>query len=264
MSKKTETIGARLKKVRNEKGLSLEEVYSKTRIHTRVLEAIEENRAEEVLSRVYIKSFLKEYTRCLGLDWDELEKTFLTKAEPVPVKIPEKTIPLPEPVQSLPLSKTKIDFKKFIPPLMRIGLVVFIIYLIGFIGGKLISGVKSLFNRPRAAAVAVVKEAKPVRKPEALETESSFKIIPADESLSLEVATTQDAWIEVKADGKTVFRRILRRNSKETWEAKDSMRLWLGKAEAVELSLNGQALPSPGGGVVKNIVLTREGMKVGN
>ena len=113
MNKKTETIGARLKKVRNEKGLSLEEVYSKTRIHTRVLEAIEENRAEEVLSRVYIKSFLKEYTRCLGLDWDELEKTFLTKAEPVPVKIPEKTIPLPEPVQSLPLSKTKIDFKKF-------------------------------------------------------------------------------------------------------------------------------------------------------
>ena len=55
-----ESPGARLKKIRLEKGISLEEVHKKTRIHLDLLKAIEEDSLIN-LSPVYTKGFLKIY-----------------------------------------------------------------------------------------------------------------------------------------------------------------------------------------------------------
>ena len=49
-----QNVGEKLKKARLEKGLSLDEVYRQTRIHLRVLEALEEDRAHNLLSFIYI------------------------------------------------------------------------------------------------------------------------------------------------------------------------------------------------------------------
>ncbi|MFH1245073.1 MAG: RodZ domain-containing protein [Candidatus Omnitrophota bacterium] len=61
-------IGEKLKKARLEKNISLDEVFKQTKIHPRVLAALEENQAEEQLSLIYIKSFIKSYAQYLGLD----------------------------------------------------------------------------------------------------------------------------------------------------------------------------------------------------
>lgn len=62
-----ESVGARLKKIRLEKGLSLEEVHKKTKIHLSILKAIEEDSLIK-LSPIYIKGFLKIYCKFLGVD----------------------------------------------------------------------------------------------------------------------------------------------------------------------------------------------------
>ena len=62
-----ETAGARLKKIRQERGLSLEDVQKKTKIHLNVLRAIEGDSISD-LSPIYLKGFIKIYCSYLGLD----------------------------------------------------------------------------------------------------------------------------------------------------------------------------------------------------
>ncbi len=62
-----ESAGARLKKLRLQKGLSLEEVHKQTKIHLDILKAIEEDSLVN-FSPVYIKGFLKIYCKFLGVD----------------------------------------------------------------------------------------------------------------------------------------------------------------------------------------------------
>ena len=62
-----EPIGEKLKKIRQTKGLSLEEVHKKTKIHINILKAIEGESLTN-LSPIYLKGFLKIYCNFLGLD----------------------------------------------------------------------------------------------------------------------------------------------------------------------------------------------------
>ena len=59
-----ESIGARLKKIRLEKGLTLEDAHKQTRIHLNILKAIEEDSLINI-SPIYIRGFLKNYFKFL-------------------------------------------------------------------------------------------------------------------------------------------------------------------------------------------------------
>lgn len=62
-----ESAGARLKKLRLERGFDLEEVQKKTKIHLNILRSIEEDNFINI-SPVYLKGFLKLYCQFLGVD----------------------------------------------------------------------------------------------------------------------------------------------------------------------------------------------------
>lgn len=66
------SIGSQLKKARQKKEVTLSEVYQQTRIHTDILSALEEDRYDNILNPIYIKSFLKRYASYLGLDTAKL------------------------------------------------------------------------------------------------------------------------------------------------------------------------------------------------
>jgi cytoskeleton protein RodZ len=66
-----ETIGAYLKRIREERGLSIDQVTLKTRINKDYLRALEENRLEDFPGEVFARGFVRAYGRCLGLDDDE-------------------------------------------------------------------------------------------------------------------------------------------------------------------------------------------------
>jgi cytoskeletal protein RodZ len=62
-----ELIGERLKKIRQEKGLTLEDLHKKTKVHLNILKAIE-GEALTNLSPIYLKGFIKIYCKALGLE----------------------------------------------------------------------------------------------------------------------------------------------------------------------------------------------------
>jgi cytoskeletal protein RodZ len=67
-----ESPGKYLKMERESRNLSLRQVSEATRIHERLLRAIEEDRYEAIASPLYVKGFLEAYSKYLGLDPNEI------------------------------------------------------------------------------------------------------------------------------------------------------------------------------------------------
>lgn len=77
--------------------------------------------------------------------------------------------------------------------------------------------------------------------------------------LVLRVATTEEAWLAVAADGKTLIQRTLPANTVRIFRAKDAFDVTTGNAEGTSLTLNGEAQKPLGRhGEFRKVHLTRE------
>ena len=283
--------GEKLKKVRLEKGLSLEEAQKKTKIHINILKAIEGDSITN-LEPIYIKGFLKIYCKYLGVDFKECV------SEEKEIKEPEKRAEKPKeaavikkeparPKEVKPLLKVrKFNPDNFIAGIARFKtafiliLVIAVSSVILFNLGKFISSKqKELLARKRTPVSAAGKKEK--RQEPKAEQVKTVTVIPAPvipppaalispqgsavSLIRLGIRARDNCWIQVKADGKVVFQRVLERGRFENWQAKNRIELSLGNAGGVELEVNGQIFSNLGrkGEVRKNIVITREGLNIG-
>jgi cytoskeletal protein RodZ len=86
------TIGQKLRQARTDRGLELSEVERATKIRVKFLEAMEEDRWDEMPAPVYARGFLDIYARHLGLDHeailDEYRRTVEgDREEPIPESV---------------------------------------------------------------------------------------------------------------------------------------------------------------------------------
>ncbi len=84
-------FGEKLRKQREQRGLTLEAISSTTKISTRMLRALEEERFEQLPGGVFNKGFVRAYARQVGLNEDESIADYLAalsesqiKSQPVP------------------------------------------------------------------------------------------------------------------------------------------------------------------------------------
>ena len=70
----------RLKQTREKSGITLQRVSAKTRIDIKFLEAIEQGDID-FLPELYVKAFIKQYAKVIGLDEDETLQEFLIARE---------------------------------------------------------------------------------------------------------------------------------------------------------------------------------------
>ena len=271
-----ETIGARLKKIRLEKGLSLEEVHRKTKIHLNILKAIEEDGLVN-FSPVYTKGFLKIYCNFLGVD----PANFLSdgkevKHQAVKAVNQEKDKGLPRPEISFSLPPGLVDFLKgklkILVTIVLVFLALFILLRIGkFIGAK----IKSMPKKAKTVSTRVVRPkpekqqvkleapvvAPKVKVPEAAAPEPK-RAASVVSGVRLTIHAKEDCWMQVKIDGRVIFQNILRKGRSEIWKAKEKIELSLGNAGVVDLEVNDKLIQSLGrrGQQVKNILITKDGL----
>lgn len=72
----TLTLGEKLKKLRSERRVSLNDVSRATKVQVKYLESLEEARYDELPADVYIKGFLKSYADFFGLNEEVLIRLF--------------------------------------------------------------------------------------------------------------------------------------------------------------------------------------------
>ncbi|MFH0855747.1 MAG: RodZ domain-containing protein [Candidatus Omnitrophota bacterium] len=267
-----EPIGEKLKKIRQEKGLSLEEAHKKTKIHVNILKAIEGDSLTD-LSPVYLKGFLKIYCNFLGVDSRECAPVCREPAPADPktiLKTPEKGQSL-KPPSFLENAGLKLNSLRPDKKIRKIIIAILIILAFGVILFKLakfislrpkVSPAVVRLKEERARAQAKVKSKTPVTKSQVVEVK-----LPKETSggISLVIAAKENCLVLVKVDGRVVLHRVLEKGRSDSWKAKERVELSLGNASAVELIVNGERFANLGrrGQQLKNITITeKDGLRI--
>lgn len=232
--KSPEEIGEILKMARKKKGLTIEKVYKATRIQPSVIEAMENGKADEILSKVYVLLFLRKYASFLGLGGDNLaanyKSIYTEEKEGIRDMVMKKPVTL------------NLDMRKWASP------VVSIVFIVIFVG--LLFAIKS---KSPPSQKAIIKERAQVIFP-----------IPKNKPIELVLRATDDVWMKAEEDGKTIFEGTLRKNTEKEWLADNKIELWVGRAEALNLTINGKPLGKIGKGKIRTIQISRSGLKIGN
>lgn len=71
--------GNDLKKIRDELGISLEEIAEMVKVRIVYLQAIENDQFEKAPSRLFLKGFLRAYAQCMGLDAEMVVSRYLKR-----------------------------------------------------------------------------------------------------------------------------------------------------------------------------------------
>ncbi len=278
-----ESQGARLKKIRLEKGLSLEEVQKKTRIHLNILKGIEGESLTN-LNPVYLKSFLKIYCKFLGVD----PKDYISDYQEGTVKENSPAAAAKEPRAALKESGPAINLGAITPSKKAVKIFVFLLIgiflLLGLFNlGKNISRkrtkgvtpqkyvlpVKKTIKIKKTKEETVVEKTRPIAVvPKAISQEPLPKketLLKPDAGIRLTIRARENCWIYLKADGRVLFQRILEKGRFESWQAKEKIELSIGNAGAVELEVNGQIFSNLGrkGQPRKDILITKDGLNLG-
>jgi cytoskeletal protein RodZ len=75
-----ESVGEFFRQVRETKGLTVDEVASKTRIRTDFVKALEEGNFAKLPDQVFARGFVRSYARSLGLDEEDAIHRFVQSA----------------------------------------------------------------------------------------------------------------------------------------------------------------------------------------
>ena len=98
------SFGARLKREREQRGISLDDVALSTKIGARFLRAMEEEKFDQLPGGIFNRGFVRAYARRVGIDEEQAVADYLeATGETIPTGQPEDSVPLQAP--SLPESK---------------------------------------------------------------------------------------------------------------------------------------------------------------
>ncbi|MCU0650844.1 MAG: DUF4115 domain-containing protein [Candidatus Omnitrophica bacterium] len=271
--------GERLKKIRLDKGFSIEEVAKKTKVALNILKAIEEDGFIN-LEPIYVKGFIKIYCNFLGVPASDFISEM--KEPQVTMKLSDTEEKATAYLKPMPVRKP-FPWQKILIVLAAAG----VLFLIAGLWRGLSKTAKvRQMSAPQKAQAVNKKKPQPKlveapRKIAAPKPVAVKPVLPQPVSVTRNVAISsgrdeqsgirlgihanEDCWVGVKIDGKTVFQSVLFKGRMESWTARDRIDLSLGSAGSVELEVNGSRIPSLGrkGQVLKNIVISKDGLKVG-
>jgi len=139
-----ETLSDRLRKKRQEKGIDLHDVSKDLNINIKYLEAIENNRIEDLPPGVYGKSFLKKYAYFLEVSMEDLDDT-LNEEDVVKKKDFKDDLFS----KKVPSRRYFLSTPKIIKNILIVLVVCFFLVYLGFFINNIISPPKLFISNPK-------------------------------------------------------------------------------------------------------------------
>lgn len=261
-------IGERLRNAREAKGLSLRAVADLTRIRAIYLQALEDERFEQLPGTVYARGFLRMYADALGLDADRLLDAYPGALEPPPPS-PIGTTGVEIPIQpAAPRSRVRI-IATYVAAVLSAGLL--IIGIVGYVQLR-------EFNRPvppqavappesptpapatppAAAPQTPATTEPPIAAPEVPPTPQEAPQPAAIDGVTLEVRAEGTSWLRVTADGQRVFQGLLHEGDTQTWQARRRLTVRVGNMPVVQVTIDGRRVTAPPGKRVWEQTFTKQ------
>jgi cytoskeleton protein RodZ len=245
-------FGEELRRERQIRQISLEEISSATKISVRLLTALEDSDVRRLPAPAFTRGFIRAYSVHLGIDPDEKVNAYLADlaGEPHEAAAPKKARP-----------RSRFWRGRRGTASIMVAGVAGILLVLGFIASpqRRDRAPKPTVVAPRAVPVAfknvgVSNEPTPVIQNAAA---PSSPAVPPARGISLTLQFDADSWAKIDADGRTVLSGLVRRGETRRLEAREGFRLTLGNAGGVRVSVDGHALEPLGaaGEVVRDLPL---------
>jgi len=254
------TFGEHLRREREMRGVSLDEVSQATRIGTRFLEALEGERWKDLPGGVFNRGFLRSIARYLGLDEEALVAEYAQATNDRPQMAEWAPSALETGIQPRKKSRRRLAFLVTLLVMVSLGAGGWLAW--NQYGGTLRalrawrSPLPEVPSPKPPAAPAVVQASSPETAPGATSAAAlpgtpaqsaaaaAAAANPAELQLRVEVSRATD--VSVAADGKSVFQGKMTSGESRTFKAKDRFEVSAKNSFALVLELNGVSMPPVG------------------
>jgi len=222
--KTTAGFGEHLRREREMRGVSLDEISAATRISTRFLQALENDQWNQLPGGVFNRGFIRSVARYLGLDEEALlsEYALVTKEQPLIAPVAE------------PPSRAEASRLPWI-----LGLAAVVLAGAVWLAWRELWPLVHAYRNPPQAPPAL---AAPPPADQAKAAEEAAN----PEKLQLKVDVGQATTLKVTADGQVLFDGRMKPGESKTFEAKTGFEVSAGNARTVVLEMNGQLMPAVG------------------
>jgi len=272
-----ESFGARLRREREKKGVTLDDISLSTKIGTRLLRALEDEHFDQLPGGIFNKGFVRAYARHLGLDEDQAVADYLAASgDALPSKVIE-----PEVAQALEArADERANGIEQIPwGVLATALVVvalgFAIW--GFYLSEKQREAATPPSRPEPEQSAPVStapapsETSPAPSPAAQATTPPATAAPAaaipdaaplpGEFVVL-IKADDDSWMSITADGQHLMEGTMAAGSEKSIHAQKFIAIRAGNVGALDFFFNGKKLPAQGDmGEVKLLSFNAQGLE---
>lgn len=252
-------IGSTLRAEREKKGLTIAEIEKETSIRGRYLEALEQGKYDELPNEVYVKGFIRNYAEYLGLDAGALvqayrEEIYGEDVKPAPPPVPETTSLVNE---HAPFSSgsdfhervEKSHRKQMIFAMAATVLIAFVGSIYYFFGedpdavkkpAAQTQQTQQTNSRTAQRPDQPTPQTTPATQPPTGGVMNGSTASAAAGPVDLAVKFTARCWVQVVADGKTIYEDMAEANESKRWSGRESVVVTAGNAGAIEVTYNGQ------------------------
>jgi transcriptional regulator with XRE-family HTH domain len=224
-----ESLGARLRELREAQNLSLEQLYARTKILPKYIEALENGRWDLLPGQMYVKPFVKSLSDALGADYKELYS--LIDKQKKPEIAPLSPLPVEKP------AKERFDYRWIVASLLVIFAVAVIIVFQIFSQGKR--------NRGSSINIPVVEHnTKGYFASKKYSTKLDFpeSILSATDYRYLEITAADSVNLKLFAGKDTLFSGMLPAGKTIKHKSTKPFVLDLQKSDCLDITLDGRKM----------------------
>lgn len=285
-------FGEKLKKTRENKKFTLDDVAVSTKISVRMLRALEEEKFNQLPGGVFNKGFVKAYARHLGLDEEKTVAEYVAASGGAP-------LPAAEDAELRAIAERKEKERQGRPSAEMswgwIAVVLLVVALALSVWGfysrekqntqgpaarreNVAAAVPTTTTAPAvqpasdaasaaatsapSAGNSAVSNASPMAAETAAAATPSVQDAAYSGSFTVLVKANDDSWLTVSADGKVLYQQTLAALSEKSISAEKQIVLRAGNIGALDIFFNGKKLPAQGeAGEAKTLTFGQDGLE---
>lgn len=261
------TLGEELRRLREEKGITLRQVSDATHIGSRFIQAIESDNYSSLPGGIFNRGFVRSYARFLGMNEEQALLLYNQQLDAQGGEV-QRATPRFEGIE-----------EEVGSPWGSIALILLILAILGagifaayrYFRGPVLpesetavtaqptpSATLSTSSMPSPAASPAVSPSASPASPTASPTAS----VPPADGLRLQLqASNGEVWISVKSDALPIVQALLKPGESREFTATEKVVMTVGNLPSASLKINGRDAKIPGQGtgtVAKNVVITKE------
>jgi len=243
------SIGKELKKQRELRGISLEEISNSTKISIRFLKAIEEDNLDILPSGVYRKNFITSYAKYIGINPEDILAFYRNEKEKEAINIPEE----------------KAKGIKYLWAILLI-----IILIVG-LGVYSFNKIKKSYTTSlgkvdnKRMKIKDDKNINEGKKEQIISKgESNSETFVKEDSFEIKIVAIEDSWMEIILENEVAYNWLLRKGEERVFKVHNKITFKkIGNAGGIILYYNNRRLKPLGkkGEIIKDLILSKDVIK---